>query len=201
MIDRQNELIMILGPMWSFKTTTLKNFIRKLENEKKKVYVFAPVGTQRDDRPFLDGAIEVKWEKNFKNDEQKDTLPLIASSEHFEEEVNRLDLDSNTWVAIDEIQFFERNMANVLTRLKKKCNIVVAGLMVNYTSRLFETPLDIAKTIATKIIKKQANCYICFEVCDYYIKLPGAKEGIGGEDTYRPTCYQHFILKSKTLRW
>ena len=201
MIEKQNELIMILGPMWSFKTTTLKNFINSKKQAGHQVYVFAPVGTQRDDRPFLEGAIKVKWEKNFKNDEQKDTLPLIASSEHFEKEVNKLKLDKNTWVAIDEIQFFEKNMAEVLERLKKKCNIIVAGLMVNYTSRLFETPLLIAKSIATKIIKKQANCYICFEVCDYYIKKPGAKEGIGGEDLYRPTCYRHFFLMSKTLRW
>ena len=201
MIKKQNELIMILGPMWSFKTTTLKNFIVKKEKEGQKFYVFAPVGTQRKDRPFLENVTEVRWEKNFKNNEQKDTLPLIASSEDFEEKTSKLKLDSNTWIAIDEIHFFEKNMVEVLKKMKEKCNIIVAGLMINYTSRLFETPLEIAKECATKIIQKQANCYLCFETCDYYIKLPGTKEGIGGAETYRPTCYRHFFLKSKTLRW
>lgn len=203
---KEYNLVMILGPMWSFKTTNLINYIKELKDKGNRVFVFAPKGSQRVDRPFLREAFDLDWDYNTNPPKEQDASILgtrtrdTVSTKSFLDKLNLMDLEKGDWIVIDEIHFFNADIVKELKRLSKSYNLLIAGLDKNYTSRIFETPHMISK-FATQLIFLKSLCKECKEPAEFYDKKPNKMEGIGGADIYAPKCYKHVNIKTKSNLW
>lgn len=202
---------MILGPMMGGKTSIAKTRIRRWKENGGKVVAFVPENTDRHTRPKIDNAIQIPWKDNVDNDKNHQTLPVIVSANILKQKlqeisdsfsINEYEKREKVLIVIDEIQFFELKTAKVIKEFKNWFNFLIVGLDKNYTSRVFETSLAIAKLADRNDITFTTSCcYYCGSIANYYEKLKGKQEGVGDEETYRPVCFSHYTIESKTLRW
>ena len=102
-------------------------------------------------------------------------------------------------VAIDEAQFFGRDLVAVVSRLADRgLVVIVAGLDVTFDGQPFE-PLPSLMALAERVDKLTAICAICGEDAVFHIRVdrPTAVAGdlvadhVGGTEKYQARCRRH----------
>lgn len=186
-------LEVICGPMFSGKTFELIHRVEKLKYlEGSKFAFFKPV---RDTR--------TKNVRTRFNGLEAECYP-VKKAEEILEKINGYDL-----VGIDEAQFFQKDIVNVVEKLlKQDINVIVAGLDMDYRGIPFRVMSELL-AIADHVEKLFATCFHprCNRKATRTQRLVGGEpshyndpvivvEG-SGEEVYEARCIKHHLVPGK----
>lgn len=198
-MSNSNYLKVILGPMFSGKSSTLINDINKYRFITDKMVV---VNSILDKQRHSDMKIDENGIGQLKTHDSK-TFPAIMLKNLSELNTNKFYnkkyLDSSI-ILIDEGQFYSDLYSFLKTELAKPGNkkFIVAGL----SSDINQNPIgDIIKLIplADDIIKLSAFCVYCKDATPgNFTKLlissnSNSNIKVGAKEIYAPVCRKHFF--------
>jgi len=148
MSHRQNRgwIEVVCGSMFSGKTEELIRLVRRAEIARRKVQVFKPA---MDDRYTVEKVAShngVHWK----------AIPVESAGEI----PGLVDPDTEV-VAIDEVQFFDWNIARVSNLLADQgMRVIIAGLDMDFRGEPFG-PMPLLMAQAERVNKLQAICVVC----------------------------------------
>ena len=183
------NLELIIGPMFSGKSTEIIRQIRLLQKIDKKVLVIKP---EIDNRY---GGINKITSHNF---ESVECLILKKLSDISDDTVYNYDT-----LVIDEGQFF----SDLLEQTEKWINkypitIIVAGLDGDFQMKPIGQILDLIP-LSNKCIKLSSLCNICKNgtKAPFSCRVVNSKDKVlvGGSESYIPLCRKHHIEFSKKI--
>lgn len=182
------RLSIIIGPMFSGKSSYLIENINKcLEDNKKIIVINHNIDKRYNDVNHITNHNKVSVE----------CISLYSISELFlyciKENIN---LDKIDHLFIDESQFFadlEKNIKLILTKYPK-LKITCVGLDGDFQQKLFNDG-QLLKLIpyAEKVIKLYSHCYICGQKAFFTKRTTKQKDQIivASNTIYQPVCYIH----------
>lgn len=188
----------ISGSMFSGKTDELIRLCRRARYARKNLQVFKPL-------------IDNRWNKTDKlashSENEFDATPVSTSLEI----IDRLE-ENTKLVAIDEIQFFDKEIVGVIEEmLNRKIEVIFSGLPTDFRGEPFgSVPVLLSK--CDYITKLTAICdYIlengetCGENATRTQRTVNGKPAnyndevvqVGGKETYAARCPTHHIVPGK----
>lgn len=174
---KNSELVVIVGPMYSGKTSELISYVEIYSLGRKKFKAFKPLIDDRYDKSFIVSHTNTKVEAvNIKSPE---------------EITDYIDGDEKA-VFIDEIQFFDESLKNIVNKLlKMDINVYCSGLDLSFKNNTFKTTTEIMG-YADRVIKKKAVCHECGEYnATISYKKPDEENSeidVGGFEKYIAVC-------------
>lgn len=167
----------IVGSMFSGKTEELIRRVKRAVLARQVVQAFKPRIDDRYDakRIVSHGAVAID-------------AVVVASSESL---AARVDAATQV-VAVDEAQFFDRGIVEVLDALADSGRrVIVAGLDQDWRGRPFP-PMPELMAIAEDVVKVRAVCAVCGGDASRSQRLrpdlDAATVLVGGADKYEPRC-------------
>lgn len=169
----------VCGPMFSGKTEELIRRVRRSQIARQKVQIFKPtIDTRYDAKDVVSHTAQAV---------QAEPVP------HAAEILNRLH-DATRVIAIDEVQFFDESIIQVVSKLAKRgYRVICAGLDLDYRGVPFG-PMPILLAIADDVTKIQAICTLCGAPATKTYRIGKSKEKIllGETDLYEARCRAHY---------
>lgn len=172
-------LRLIMGPMFSSKSTHIVNYIDNLKKENVPTLV---ISHSFDDR----------YLKNHVVTHEKIKRPCVSTTElHkiFETE----DYENSEVIIIEEAQFFKE----LYSFVKKSVNehnkyLIVSGLSGDIDMNPFGE-INSLTSFADDIVFLKAYCFECKEPASFTTKIAGNNNTIeiGGSEIYKPVCRKH----------
>jgi thymidine kinase len=174
-IQRQSGWIeVVCGSMFSGKTEELIRRVRRAQIARQKVELFKPL-------------IDTRYSKDeiVSHDDQKLPSRVIKDAN----EIISLSLEAQV-VAIDEAQFYKKNLVRVcktLANMGKR--VIVAGLDTDYRGEPF-SPIPELLAIAEYITKTHAICVVCGNPANFTQRTSKSRDQvvIGTSDIYEARC-------------
>ena len=197
MTIKRGKLTLILGAMFSSKTTTLIKHIQLVINQKLNYEVIKPV-------------IDNRYSKNHvvTHDGLSVMATIVVNQNKPIEILHQVKILTDT-VFIDEINFFDIltnespfNIIDVIELLLNKgINVTCSGLLFDFRHEYFEVPKKLLN-LADELIELFSNCCICRNLCDRTQRLVNGQPArysdpiiqVGGSDSYEPRCQNHHIV-------
>lgn len=184
MMHKVGLVEVICGSMFCGKTDELIRRLRRAAIARQKIQVFKPAIDERYERIKVTSHAG----SNF------DAEPVTSAAEIF----SRTDADT-TVVGIDEAQFFDDEIVDVVTKLADRgVRVIVAGLDLNFKGEPFGCmPILMAK--AERVDKLQAICMVCGEPASRTQRLVNGKPAkyndpviiVGASEMYEARCRLH----------
>ena len=178
----------IVGCMFSGKTEELIRRLRRAQLAKQRIQVFKPT-------------IDVRYSEDEVASHSSQRIPSIVvakSSEILEK------LDDNTRVVgVDEGQFFDEGIVDVVSKLANRgLRVIVAGLDMDWKGEPFH-PMPSLMAVAEEVLKQQAICMICGDPASRTQKLIHAEGTIhvGAAETYEARCRTCHETDLRNLRF
>ncbi|KFK27631.1 hypothetical protein AALP_AA8G408300 [Arabis alpina] len=179
------EIHVVVGPMFSGKTTTL---LRRILAERELGKTIAVIKSDKDTRYCIESIVSHDGEK-FPCWALPD-LSCFKSRFGIDAYENQLDV-----IGIDEAQFFGdlyefcREAAD-----KEGKTVIVAGLDGDYLRRRFGSVLDVIP-IADTVTKLSSRCEVCGKRALFTLRKTEERETevIGGAEVYMPVCRNHYV--------
>lgn len=176
---RTGWIEVICGPMFSGKSEELIKRIRRAQIARRRVQIFKH-------------GIDARYDATDIVSHSQQKLPGVAVTNV----ADILDMvDARTeLVAIDEGQFFTKDLVDVANRLANLGKrVVVAGLDLDYKGRPFG-PMPELMCAAEYVTKQLAICMVCGDPANFTQRLTAATDQIvvGASETYEARCRQHF---------
>lgn len=177
----------ITGSMFSGKSEELIRRLRRGIYAKQKVIVFKPA---IDDRYHK--------EKVVSHDGNEIEAINISTSR----EILSQDLDDVDVIGIDEVQFFDGEIVNIVEQLAKNGHrVVVAGLDMDFRGEPFE-PMPKLLAVSEQVTKLQAVCAVCGSPSSRTQRLINGEPAkiddpiilVGANESYEPRCRAHHIV-------
>lgn len=174
----------ITGSMFCGKTDELIRRLRRATIARQKVQVF---------KHAIDDRYTIEKVKSHAGSEY-DALPVNAASQI----VDSLEPDI-TVVAIDEAQFFDDNIIDIIETLAETgVRVIVAGLDTDFRGEPFG-PLPILMAKAEKVDKLHAICMVCGESASRTQRLVDGAPAryddpvviVGASEMYEARCRLH----------
>lgn len=170
------KLTVIVGPMYSGKTTELLSYMEIYKLGRKKTLLFKPAldvryGTSvvKTHSGLEAQAVPVEF--------TKDMLPYLREK-----------VDA---VFIDEVQFFDKDLVKLVRKLlDENVNVFCAGLDMTFKQNPFETTM-LLLALANEVTKKKAVCHVCGEynaTLTYKISDNDSEIDVGGKEKYIAVC-------------
>jgi thymidine kinase len=185
-INNTGQITVIVGPMYSGKTTELLTYVEiyKLGNKPYKIF-----------KPVIDDRYAVKEIRSHSGMCEK-AIPLDHSQKALEY------VSNEKAIFFDEVQFFDEGLSDVAKTLRKKGkDIICAGLDMSFKENPFMTTVKLMG-LADKVIKKKAVCHECGEykgVITYKLSGNESEIDVGGMEKYIAVCMDCYEkLRSKT---
>jgi len=170
------NLILIVGPMYSGKTSELISFIEIYSLGKKRYKIF---------KPILDNRYNDTYIVSHSNTSIK-AIPINNSKEI----LSHIDGDEKA-VFIDEIQFLDEYLREIVVELiNSGIDVYCAGLDLSYKNNPFKVT-SLLMAHADTVIKKKAVCHECGEykgTISYKIVDNGEEIDVGGFEKYIAVC-------------
>jgi thymidine kinase len=188
MIHHSGHLEVICGSMFCGKTEELIRRIRRATIAKQSAQVFKH---RLDDR--YDGVTKVSSHTG----QQLEAQHISHSSE-----LLPLILPNTTVVAIDEVQFFDDSIIDVIEQLAERdIRVIAAGLDLDFRGEPFGT-LPQLLSMAEEVTKLRAICVVCGEPASRTQRLVNGKPAhyddpvilVGAEESYEARCRKHHIV-------
>ena len=180
-IDHSGWIEVICGCMFSGKTEELIRRMKRAQIARQKLQVFKPV---IDDRYGKDVVASHNSNKIFSQPIQKASQILELLS------------DSTRIVGIDEAQFFDDGLVEVVERLANRgIRVVIAGLDMDYKGEPFG-PMPQLLSIAEQITKLSAICVTCGSPATRTQRVVKSKDTVlvGAHDSYEARCRSHHTV-------
>jgi len=190
-MNNSAKLDIILGPMFSGKTTKLLEIIDAFDKKDVKYIAIKP----EIDNRYTDTDNNYIVSHNLKKKQCNITSNL---KDIFEEIKVKQESDSIQYILIDEGQFFN-NLYNfcILCLEKLNINVIVTGLDGDYKRKPMGEILDLLP-IANTITKLSSKCNVCQEDAIFTHRTVANTDQvlIGGSDEYIPLCRKHYVEKN-----
>ncbi len=168
----------ICGCMFSGKTEELIRRMTRAQIARQKLQVFKP-------------AIDDRYGKEFVASHNANKIDSLPVSNAFEI-LAKLD-DSTRVVGIDEAQFFDSALVEVVERLAMRgIRVVIAGLDMDFKGRPFG-PMPQLLSIAEQVTKLTAICMVCGAPATRSQRVSTSEETVlvGAHDSYEARCRAH----------
>ena len=181
-------LVVIVGSMFSGKTTELIRRIKRYQFAGKKTVIYKPSIDVRYSVENVNSHDGLKYPARvIPNDERG--ISILAG------EYKLYDV-----IGIDEIQFFPSSVVYLIDKISYEKDVIAAGLNLDYRGKPWET-VEKLLPYADQIITVSAVCYICGAEATRTIRTSESKDRIliGGEENYKPVCRKHFKELSEKL--
>lgn len=176
--QRTGWIEVVCGSMFSGKTEELIRRLKRAKIAKQKVEIFKP-------------AIDVRYhEIDIVSHNQ---TAIRSTPVHSSEEILLMTSDCEV-VGIDEAQFFDREIVEVVNKLAENGKrVIIAGLDMDSRGMPFG-PMPALMSIAEYVTKVHAICVVCGDIASYsYRKVPSEEQVMLGEsDTYEARCRKCF---------
>ena len=190
-MNNSAKLDIILGPMFSGKTTKLLDIMDAFDKKDVKYIAIKP----EIDNRYTDTDNNYIVSHNLKKKQCNITSNL---KDIFEEIKVKQESDSIQYILIDEGQFFN-NLYNfcILCLEKLNINVIVTGLDGDYKRKPMGEILDLLP-IANTITKLSSKCNVCQEDAIFTHRTVANTDQvlIGGSDEYIPLCRKHYVEKN-----
>ncbi len=164
-----------------FDVALLKPDIDNRDKENGKIIVKSRIGLTSECKVF---------------DKNTDLYELVSSINHF---------NSNSVVIVDEAQFCTAKQVDQLKRISLRIPVLCYGLLTNFKTELFEGSkrlVELANSLME--IKSVCKCGKKASVNARFIDGKLATDGdeivIGGNETYRPLCYECYLEAKKDVK-
>lgn len=174
----------ITGSMFCGKTDELIRRLRRATIARQKVQVFKPAIDTR----YAEEKVISHAGSNY------EAIPIQASRE-----VLVLLADDTTVVAIDEAQFFDNEIIQVVQQLADRgLRVIVAGLDLDFRGEPFG-PMPVLMATAERVDKLQAICMVCGESASRTQRLVDGQPArysdpvviVGASELYEARCREH----------
>ncbi len=179
----EGTIELIIGPMFSGKSTRLIGLIRKYSYKAKKTIMI---------KFFADNRYSEKSEVVTHDLQKYDSINCKNLKDHFEE-LKKYDV-----IGIDEGQFFPDlvEVCQELALLKK--TIIVAALNGDFRMEPFPVVANLIPR-ADKIKLLHAYCFKCHKDAKFTLRIVQSNETvlIGAGEAYKPACRECHIFYSK----
>ncbi|GAB2625313.1 thymidine kinase [Emticicia sediminis] len=176
--QRTGWIEVVCGSMFSGKTEELIRRLKRAKIAKQKVEIFKP-------------AIDVRYhEIDIVSHNQ---TAIRSTPVHSSEEILLITSDCEV-VGIDEAQFFDRGIVEVVNKLAENGKrVIIAGLDMDSRGIPFG-PMPALMSIAEYVTKVHAICVVCGDIANYsYRKVPSeAQVMLGESDSYEARCRKCF---------
>jgi len=175
---RSGTIEVITGPMFSGKTDELIKRVRMLSFAKIKALVFKPI---KDTRWSTKEAISRSGAKI-------DVIPIKKSSEILEHWKPEYKV-----VAIDEAQFFDEGLIEVITKLaSSRVRVIISTLDQDSSMRPFGISPQLL-SVAERVNKLTSICTECGAAASTTARIVDLSDTmlIGDSETYEPRCRVH----------
>ena len=179
----------ICGSMFCGKTEELIRRVRRAIIARQTIKVFKP---QIDDRYGIQNITS-------HTGQSVEAIPVASSSEILE-----LADGGTTVVAIDEAQFFDLGLVEVVQRLvdEHSLRVILAGLDTDFRGEPFG-PMPQLLSIAEEVIKLHAICVVCGQDASRTQRLVDGKPAayddptilVGAQESYEARCRQHHVVR------
>ena len=199
-MNQNSKLDIILGPMFSGKTTKLLEIMDALDREGIKYFAVKP---QIDDRYVENNENNYIISHNLKKKECKvsSNLKDVFKEISANRTISSTRSDSIQYVIIEEGQFFQHLYNFCLLCLEKlNINVIVTGLDGDYQRKPMGEILDLVP-IANTVTKLASKCNVCQQEAIFTHRIVNDSDQvlIGGSDKYIPLCRNHYIEKNNLL--
>ena len=178
----QGSIEVICGPMFSGKTEELIRRVRRAQIARLKVQIFKP---SIDDRYHKTQVVS--------HSSQAVDAQVVDNSE----DIFRYLQDTTRVVAIDEIQFFDKNIIAVVNRLANQGRrVIAAGLDLDYKTIPFG-PMPELLAIADEVFKIKAICTVCGNPATRSQRTVIGNKAtvlVGEKEAYEARCRAHYEL-------
>ncbi|MBT3388827.1 MAG: thymidine kinase [Chloroflexi bacterium] len=184
MKHHKGSVEIVTGSMFCGKTEELIRRIRRAVIAKQQVQVFKPALDNR----YAEEKVTSHNGMNF------DAYPIINSIEIFEQL-----RPETTVVAIDEAQFFDSGIVEVVQQLADRdMRVIVAGLDMDFRGEPFG-PMPLLMAKAERVYKLHAICMVCGENASRTQRLvdglPARYDDpvviVGADELYEARCREH----------
>ena len=175
----QGYLEVICGPMFSGKTEELIRRVRRAQIARQKVQIF---------KPSIDNRYHEK-EVVSHSAQSIPSEPIDAPEEIFDKL-----RDATRIVALDEVQFFDKNVIPVVQKLVNRgYRVICAGLDLDYRAVPFG-PMPFLLALADEVVKIKAICTICGAPASRSQRICATEEQIlvGESSKYEARCRAHY---------
>ena len=187
----KGSIHVIIGPMFSGKTSRLLRETAELERQ--GVTDILLLKSDKDSRYSSDHIVshDGVLKKCFA---VRELLRDVMESDQLKESYT-----SSRVVAIDEAQFFDRDLIEFCTRAadKDKKHVILAGLDGDFTRSRFGYMLDMIP-LADTVTKLTGRCHFCDEDALFSRRIGSdneQQEEIGGAEKYVPVCREHYLMR------
>ncbi|MCD7034688.1 thymidine kinase [Metabacillus sp. GX 13764] len=186
-------LEVICGSMFSGKSEELIRRVRRAQYAKQNIKVFKP---SIDNRYSEEEVVS-------HNGTTIMGMPVAASIEILSHVTDEVDL-----VAIDEVQFFDEDVLEVVSRLADHGHrVIVAGLDQDFRGEPFGIMPNLM-AVAETVTKLQAVCSVCGSPASRTQRLINGKPAsyddpiilVGASESYEPRCRHHHDVPGKQLK-
>ncbi len=183
----QGSVEVITGPMFSGKTEEFIRRLRRAVIARQKVQVFKP-------------AIDVRYGEGKVTSHAGDEFQA-RPIERIADVWTHLDEDT-TVVGIDEAQFFDQEITEVVQRLADRgLRVILAGLDMDFRGEPFG-PMPTLLAQADRVDKLQAICMVCGGPATRTQRLVNGQPAhyhdpvviVGAAELYEPRCREHHIV-------
>ena len=183
------HITLIIGPMFSGKSTYLLSFERRFLLTPNKILVIKHV---------FDTVRYSATHVATHTGETSQTQSLNVSKLS---EIPQAVLEASDVILIDEGQFFDdlsEWVTFIGTRSNKPRHIVIAGLSGDYKQQNFKSIASVISQVDT-IVHLKSTCSVCGVDAPFTTRLDGDKNTadqtlVGSSDFYQPRCRKHITL-------
>jgi thymidine kinase len=184
----------ICGSMFSGKSEELIRRVRRAQFAKQNIIVFKP---KLDNRYSEESVVS-------HNGTATKAIPISKSAEIFEHVNSEVEL-----VAIDEVQFFDEEIVEVIQHLANSGHrVICAGLDQDFRGVPFGKMPELM-AIAELVTKLQAVCAVCGSPASRTQRLINGSPAsfddpiilVGASESYEPRCrHHHEVPKSPSVK-
>ena len=171
---QQGWIEVICGSMFSGKTEELIRRLRRAEFAKQSIVLFKPI---IDDRYATEAVVSHQGQSWL-------AKRVISAKEILE------NWQGEQIVAIDEAQFFDKDIIPICNELASKgARVIVAGLDMDYKGLPFG-PMPHLMAIAEFVTKVHAVCVSCGQLAQFSHRTVAQTEQVlvGAVEKYQPLC-------------
>ncbi|HET8860212.1 thymidine kinase [Marivirga sp.] len=169
---------LICGSMFSGKTEELIRRLNRALIAKQKIEIFKPkIDTRYDESEVV----------------SHNKTKIRSTPVDFAEDILLFSGNSEV-VGIDEAQFFDSEIVNVVNTLANQGKrVIIAGLDMDFSGKAFGSMPELMAT-AEYVTKVHAICVKCGGIASYSYRLSENKQKVilGEKDKYEPRCRKCF---------